>query len=185
MKQFLLILSLSILITTPAFAQKTKDVEIQKTDYSPLVASLETTLGTLYLSISGDKNEKRDWDLFTFLFKDDAKLITTGVDYEGKLQAKYMTPAEYTKSSKSWMLKNGFYEKEIHRIVHTYGNITQVFSTFEAYHSEADKEPFTKGINSIQLMYDGTRWYIINLMWTNETKDKPIPAKYLPQDENN
>ncbi|QDO95583.1 hypothetical protein FNB79_16930 [Formosa sediminum] len=185
MKQFLLILSLSLAIPASVFAQKNKEVEIQKTDYKPLVASLETTLGTLYLSVSGGKKEKRDWDLFKFLFKDDAKLITTGVDYEGKLQAKYMTPEEYVKSSKSWMLKNGFYEKEIHRIVHTYGDITQVFSTFEAFHSENDKKPFMRGVNSIQLLFDGTRWYIINLLWTNETKEKPIPAEFLPQDNDN
>ncbi|MDW5289396.1 hypothetical protein [Formosa sp. PL04] len=185
MKQFLLVFGFSILLISPAFAQKkNKVVEIQKTDYTPLVKSLETTLGTLYLSISGDKSEKRDWDLFKFLFKEDAKLITTGVDYEGKLQAKYMTPAEYIKTSKSWMLKNGFHEKEIHRIVHTFGDITQVFSTFEAYHSDNDKEPFMKGINSIQLLFDGNRWWIINLLWTNESEGKPIPSEFLQKDEN-
>ncbi|WP_299782514.1 hypothetical protein [uncultured Formosa sp.] len=184
MKQFLFAIGLSILFISPAIAQKKKEVEIQKTDYMPLVKSLETTIGTLYLSLSGDKKEKRDWDLFKYLFKEDAKLITTGVDYENKLQAKYMTPAEYVKTSKSWMLKNGFHEKEIHRIVHTFGNITQVFSTFEAYHSEEDKEPFMKGINSIQLLFDGNRWWIINLLWANETKDKPIPSEFLQKDEN-
>ena len=146
MKQFLFAIALSISISSISFAQKrkAKEIEIQKTNYMPLVQSLETTIGTLYLSISGDIKEKRDWDLFKFLFKEDAKLITTGIDYSGKLQAKYMTPAEYVISSKTWMLKNGFHEKEIHRIVHTFGDITQVFSTFEAYYSETDKEPFER-----------------------------------------
>ncbi|MHA7944998.1 hypothetical protein ACJOV8_018145 [Formosa sp. 3Alg 14/1] len=183
MKKLLFVFGLSFFLISTATAQKKKEVVIQKTNYNPLVKSLETTLGTLYLSLSGDKKEKRDWDLFQFLFKEEAKLITTGVDYEGKLQAKYMTPAEYVKASKSWMLKNGFHEKEIHRIVHTFGDITQVFSTFEAYHSENDKEPFAKGINSIQLMFDGNRWWIINLLWTNESETKPIPAEFLQKDD--
>lgn len=188
MKQFLLAIVLSVFLISPAFAQKKKkkeeEVEIQKTNYLPLVKSLETTIGTLYLSLSGDKAEKRDWDLFKYLFYANAKLITTGVNYKKKLQAKYMTPEEYVKSSKSWMLKNGFYEKEINRIVHTYGDITQVFSTFEAYHSEDDKAPFLKGINSIQLLFDGNRWWIVNLLWTNETEGKPIPSEFLQKDEN-
>ncbi|WP_066225382.1 hypothetical protein [Formosa haliotis] len=183
MKQFLLAISIGLLICTPSYSQKKdKQVEIQKTNYTPFVKSLETTLGTLYLSISGDKKEKRDWDLFKFLFKPDAKLITTGLDHQGKLQAKYMSPDEYVKTAKPWMLKNGFHEKEIHRIVNTFGDITQVFSTFEAYYSEKDKEPFMKGINSIQLMFDGNRWWIINLLWTNASEDKPIPDAYLQKD---
>lgn len=183
MKHVIFILLFSLCINSFVYAQKKdEEVKIQSTDYTPLVKSLESTIGTLYLVISGDKKEKRDWDLFTFLFKPDAKLITTGVDFENKTQAKYMTPKEYVKTSKGWMTKNGFHEKEINRIVKSYGNITHVFSTFEAYHSEDDKQPFMKGINSIQLMNDGNRWWILNLLWTNEDPENPIPAEFLQKD---
>lgn len=183
MKSFILTLSCILLFTSAMCAQKKGDeVKIQDTDYTPLVKSLESTIGSLYLVLSGDKKEKRDWDLFTFLFKPDAKLITTGVDFENKIQAKYMSPKDYVKTSKSWILKHGFHENEINRIVHTYGNITHVFSTFEAYHSLKDKKPFMKGINSIQLMYDGNRWWILNLVWTNEDPENPIPPEYLQKD---
>ncbi|WP_435133753.1 hypothetical protein [Formosa sp. A9] len=184
MKAFALFLSFSLCITAFGYSQKKgEEVKIQATDYTPLVKSLESTIGTLYLVISGDKKEKRDWDLFYFLFAPEAQLITTGVNFENKMQAKYMTPKDYVKASKNWMLKNGFHEREIHRIVHNYGAITQVFSTFEAYHSTKDKSPFSKGINSIQLMNDGNRWWILNLAWTNESPENPIPEEYLPQDD--
>jgi hypothetical protein len=35
------------------------------------------------------------------------------------------------------------------------------------------------GINSIQLIFDGNRWWIVNIYWTGETKENPIPKKYL------
>jgi hypothetical protein len=59
--------------------------------------------------------------------------------------------------------------------------MTQVFSTYESYRSEADEEPFARGINSIQLLNDGSRWWIINIYWTAESKNNPIPVEYLPK----
>jgi len=37
----------------------------------------------------------------------------------------------------------------------------------------------TGGINSIQLFNDGTRWWVVGVLWDNERPDKPIPAAYL------
>ena len=38
-----------------------------------------------------------------------------------------------------------------------------------------------RGINSIQLMNDGERWWIINIFWMQESEEHPIPEAYLPQ----
>ena len=35
-------------------------------------------------------------------------------------------------------------------------------------------------INSIELFWDGKRWWIANAIWTDETKETPIPKEYLP-----
>ena len=91
-----------------------------------------------------------------------------------------MSPDDYIKSSGKWLVENGFFEKEIHRSTDTFGNISQVFSTYESFRSEADKVPFMRGINSIQLLNDGNRWWIINIYWTQESEDRPIPKEYLP-----
>ena len=76
--------------------------------------------------------------------------------------------------------ENGFFEKEIHRKVDTFGNIAQVFSTYESFYSESDETPFMRGINSIQLLNDGKRWWVINIYWAQETEEDSIPKKYLP-----
>ncbi len=149
--------------------------------YLKKTKTLDSTLETLYGVISGEKGEERNWELFKHLFKPDAKLIPSGKSTDGVYRVRYMTPEDYVRSSGKWLVENGFYEKEINRTVNTFGNITQVFSTYEAFKSKTDTAPFMRGINSIQLLNDGTRWWIINIYWTQETEDNPIPAEYLPK----
>lgn len=149
--------------------------------YLEKVQTLDSTIKTLYGVISGEKGEARDWDLMRYLFHADAKLIPSGKNSEGKYLAKYLTVEDYINGSGKWLVENGFFEKEMHRTENTFGNVTQVFSTYESFKSEADAEPFMRGINSIQLLNDGNRWWIINIYWTQETPDNPIPKEYLPK----
>jgi len=74
----------------------------------------------------------------------------------------------------------GFFEREISRRTDCFGNICQVFSTYESRHSATDATPFQRGINSIQLLRDGNRWWIASVVWDVERADNPIPAAYLP-----
>ncbi|MDD7887262.1 hypothetical protein [Flavivirga sp. 57AJ16] len=149
-------------------------------DYLEKVQTLDSTINTLYTVISGEKGAERDWALFKFLFKPDAKLIPSFKNKKGELIVRYMSPDDYIKSSGKWLVENGFFEKEIHRKINTFGNIAQVFSTYESFHSESDEKPFMRGINSIQFLNDGKRWWIINIYWTQETKENAIPKNYLP-----
>ena len=91
-----------------------------------------------------------------------------------------MSPEAYVKMSGPRLEEEGFFEKEIHRVVEQFGPIAHVFSTYEARHSLADEKPFTRGINSFQLLNDGKRWWVVSIYWTVERADLPIPAKYLP-----
>ncbi|HLV69606.1 MAG TPA: hypothetical protein VKY34_02780 [Xanthomarina sp.] len=150
-------------------------------EYAKNVKTLDSTIETLYAVISGEKGETRDWELFKYLFMQNAKLIPTGKNQEGLNVVRYMSPSEYISTSGSWLEEHGFFEKEIHRTVNTFGNITHVFSTYEAYHSETDTAPFMRGINSIQLLFDGHRWWIVNIYWSQETEANPIPVDYLPE----
>jgi hypothetical protein len=64
------------------------------------------------------------------------------------------------------------------RLVAQATNIMQAFSTYETHRDSADARPI-RGINSIQLFNDGSRWWVVGVMWDNERPDKPIPAAYL------
>ena len=175
MKIFKTTILMTFLVFSVANAQD------QNEKYMSKVSDLDSTLETLYAVISGEKGEERDWDLFLFLFKPEAKLIPSGKNREGVVGARYMSADDYVTNSGKWLVENGFFEKEIHRTVDTFGNITQVFSTYESFRSEADEKPFARGINSIQLLNDGNRWWIINIYWMAETEEFPIPGQYLPK----
>ena len=74
----------------------------------------------------------------------------------------------------------GFVEKEIARRTDCFGNVCQVFSTYESRHAASDPTPFERGINSIQLVRDGERWWIASVIWDAERAGNPLPAQYLP-----
>lgn len=148
---------------------------------SSKVLTIDKTIKTLYNVISGEKGKARNWEQFKYLFHKDAKLIPVGKNQHGKFKTRYLSPDDYVKSSGKWLVQNGFFEKEINRELQVFGNIVHVFSTYEAFNSNEDKEPFMRGINSIQLVNDGKRWWIVNVFWTNETKDSPLPKAYLPK----
>ena len=146
--------------------------------YEQDVESIDSILKALYASISGEKGEARDWERFRNLFAEEARLIPTGKNQEGKLVHRMMTPEQYINTSGKWLEENGFHEIEINREVHRFGHVVQVFSTYESKHSKNDAEPFMKGINSIQLFSDGDRWWVLNVYWTQETEENRIPEEF-------
>lgn len=148
-------------------------------DYSSDVESIDAIITALYASISGEKGEQRDWDRFHNLFIDDARLISTGKNREGKIVYRSMSTTDYVPWVDKAFYEKGFFEYELHKEVHQFGHIAQVFSTYASKRSKHDAEPFSRGINSIQLMHDGSRWWVVTIYWASESADNPIPAKYM------
>jgi hypothetical protein len=148
--------------------------------FTTSVSSIDSIIFNLYDVISGDAGVERDWELFHHLFLEEAKLIPTGINSKGEGVIKIISPKEYQEKSGPYLVEKGFLEKEIYRLSQQFGNIAQVFSTYESFHSSIDPEPFDRGINSIQLFYDQSRWWIVNIAWTPETEKLPIPSAYLP-----
>lgn len=146
--------------------------------YHKKVKSIDKIVSTLYDVISGEKGEERNWELFRYLYKDGADMIPSGLSKSGEYRLRYSDPEDYIKTSGPWLLENGFYEEEIHREVHQFGNIAHVFSTYQCFHSKKDKEPFMRGINSIQLIYDNSRWWVVNIFWAQESEENPIPEEF-------
>ena len=70
-----------------------------------------------------------------------------------------------------------FYENAIVNRAQTYGNITQVFSSYESRRAPGEK-PFDRGINSVQLLNDGKRWWVVSIFWDDERPDNPLPTEF-------
>jgi hypothetical protein len=124
------------------------------------VASPDAILAAAYDVISGPAGQERDWDRMRSLFYPGAQLIRTAVNKEGRLSANFLTPQDYIDRAGSYFEKNSFFEREIARRSERWGSIMQVFSTYEPRHDPKDPVPFARGINSFQLFFDGTRWWI-------------------------
>lgn len=143
------------------------------------VASIDAIVTALYDVISGPAGETRDWDRFRSLHIPQARLIPTGRNPQGQFGHRVMSVEDFVSTSGPLMQERGFFETEVARTTERFGSIAHAFSTYESRWNEDDPEPFQRGINSIQLMYDGTRWYVMNIFWAGETPDTPIPDRYL------
>lgn len=176
MKRTLLIFTIVIILSFNAMAQNTETKEANPAD----VASIDAIVKAVYDVISGDAGKQRDWDRFRTLFHKDARMIPTGKSAKTNLHgANVLTPEDYIKRTEPFFTKEGFHEREVARQTEIYGNIAHVFSTYEAFKTLSEKKPFMRGINSIQLLNDGKRWWIVSIYWQAETPDNPLPKKYL------
>ena len=72
------------------------------------------------------------------------------------------------------------YEHQVKVSSEVYGHVAHLWSTYELRLGKPDGKPDVRGINSIQAVYDGKRWRILEILWQAETPDLPVPAKYLP-----
>ena len=142
------------------------------------VASIDAIINAAYDSISGPAGKKRDWNRVRSLFMPGARLIPTGKN-EGKIEAQVLDVDGYVARAGDYLEKNGFFEQEVARRTEQFGHIAHVFSTYESRHKADEPKPFMRGINSIQLMNDGKRWWIVTIYWQQESAEDPIPEKYL------
>lgn len=141
------------------------------------VKSINAILNALYDVISGPAGP-RDWGRFNSLFIPEAHLNFTGKKPDGTPVHMALTPKQYQDRSGAFFLKEGFFEHAIADKIDKFGQVAQVFSTYESRHEKGAK-PFARGINSIQLLNDGKRWWVVSILWDSERPDNPIPEKYL------
>jgi len=173
------------LATTPAAAQDSTMTETPTRSAVPTapaedVSSIEAILTALYDVISGPKGEARDWDRFRSLMLPEARLIPTGFpEGSSRARAQMLGVEDYITRSGPFLEERGFFETEVGHLAERFENIAHVFSTYESRWNADDEEPFQRGINSIQLMWDGERWWVVNIMWRGVGPEHRIPEKYL------
>ena len=141
------------------------------------VSTIDGIIKAFYETISGPKGAPRQWSR-------DRPLYTMGVRFieiakPKDVRVDIMEYMDYVNGSNEFFLKDGFTEREIHRVTHRFGNIAQVFSTYE-WQTDG-KKASGRGINSIELYFDGARWWISAASWEGERKDNPIPKEFLPK----
>ena len=145
--------------------------------------SVDAIVRALYAGVSHAPGEDPDWSHLRTVFLPAGRLIPpqrpngdftflTAEDFIARVSKGIATRKAEGKEA-------GFSEREISRKTDCFGNICQIFSTYESRYTASDPKPFARGINAIQVVKDGNRWWIVNVLWDQEAPEKPIPAGYL------
>jgi hypothetical protein len=142
----------------------------------PSTATLDDLIKAVDAAVSGPANKDRT--CFRALFLPDARLIPLAQSADGGYKSRILTVD-------GWIIavsKRGseaFYEHQICVKSETYGQMAHLWSTYET-RAEPSGKPLDRGINSIQAVYDGKQWRVIQIVWQAETPTNPLPQKYLP-----
>jgi hypothetical protein len=148
-------------------------------------SSVDAIIAALYASVSHGEDGQPNFDRMRAIFlqvgmlvppKDPRSELFTVLDVDGFEERVRKSVA----ASKQKGDPTSFFEREASRKQDCFGNVCQVFSTYESRRAPSDEKPFVRGINSIQLVNDGRRWWIASVIWDTEKTDRPIPAQYLP-----
>ncbi len=145
------------------------------------VESIDAIIKVLYDCISGPAGKKRDWERERSLYFPGARLMPT-TNPGGQhlpLEPNLLDVEGFIARVEPFFETTGFYEYEVARVTEQFGQIAHVWSTYEAKHSLDEPKPFMRGINSIQLFHDGSRWWVVSIYWQQESDKHPIPEKYL------
>jgi hypothetical protein len=163
---YFLIILLQMCVTT-TFSQL--DVKTER------YQNVDNVIIDLYDVISGPAGE-RDWDRMKNLFHPNAIMGALRMDDGKELGYSSFTLEEYVERSGPYFLENGFFESELNRSTQQYGELIHMFSAYESRHTKQGPV-FSRGINSIQLIMEKERWWIVSIQWNSEREDLPIPKK--------
>ncbi len=122
----------------------------------------------MYECLSGPAGRPRDWDRFRSLCAKGARFIRAGKLPDGSTGCKVMSLEEYVRGVDAWLVQNGFFEREVHRVEERFADLAHVLSAYESFRREDDASPFLRGTNSCQLLFDGARWWILTVLWQHQ-----------------
>ena len=176
--------ALVLILTAPAAYAQTDPVTLAPPSANAEdVASVDAIITAIYDVISGPANHPRDWDRFRSLLTSTCQFIPIQRREDGTHGHVALTAEQFIENAGAYFDQNSFYEIETSRKTERFGNLVHAFSTYDSYHTKDDAEPFARGINSFQLIYEQERWWVANIAWQPEWPDLPIPATYLSDSE--
>ena len=177
-------LSLSLLaatLATVASAQAPPShVAVPTLDARPAdVATIDGIVSAYYDVITGPVGQPRQWGRDRTLYWPGIRFFAAGVNKDGSPTVHVYTHQEFVDRFDAMAVKNGFDEHEIHRTMTRIGNVAHVMSTYET--RTVGTGPVTgRGVNSLDLYWDGKRWWITAASWDDERPNSPIPPDLLP-----
>ena len=143
------------------------------------VSSINAIITASYAALSHASGKRADLERFQSLFRPGAVLMNLG-DQRQPAGIKEGTIEEITKMLESTQHpERAHFETELARRTEQWGNLAHVWSTYQSTGNGADPGSRVRGINSISLVNDGHRWWIVSAQWQNESSTRPVPRRYL------
>ncbi|MBV1776179.1 hypothetical protein KSF73_10695 [Burkholderiaceae bacterium DAT-1] len=139
------------------------------------VRSIDGLMRAYYEVVSGPAGQARDVARDRSLHHPDAQLMVPDRDADGRAVIRRMSVPEFHVWSAP-VYAPGFYEFETRREVRRYGSMYHVFSYYDTRRTP-DGPSIGRGINSIQLYFDGSRFWILSETWESESASLPLPQQ--------
>jgi hypothetical protein len=168
--------ALSAVLVAPSLRAQTASTPTAAPPACPATATLDQLITAIDAAVSGLADKDRT--CFRQLFLPDARLIPIRIAADGTATPHILTVDGWIEAVR----KRGaavFHEHQIKVRSEQWAHIAHLWSTYTTTIDSADKIS-DRGINSIQAIYDGSRWQVIEITWQAETPTDPVPEKYLP-----
>jgi hypothetical protein len=146
------------------------------TDGTAEFATIDALMRALYSSISGPPGGQ-DFELSRRIYHPDVRLVRTRLDREGRPVAFSFSGEEYEANARALLDGLPFYEVETERRIVRFGNVAQVFSAYEARTAPDGGGLIKRGMNCAHLFNDGTRWWLMHLIWDDEREGVEVPRE--------
>ncbi len=160
-------------------------VDQEPTDALPIQEAAQTPAGlieALYGMVSIDPGPEPDWNMFRDVFLEEALLVFSP---RGSQPMRPMGVDGFIQDWKDFfrdaeLEERGFYETIAAMKVTEFGSLAHAFVIFEPRFGEGGPDIQLRGLDSIELSHDGTRWWVAAITTDFEGPGKTIPADIVP-----
>jgi|TARA_B100000315_G_C14393190_1_gene502988 hypothetical protein len=147
----------------------------RRAEFANDTKTIKNLTAALYEAICFDADRPQDWDRISnlvipegrFGFSMGNPFVFLTLDDFKEFATEHMKAAE-----------EKFIEEEISQVVLEFGCIAHVSSSYSGVYD--DGKLIRRGINSIQLMHEDDRWWLVSMIWDDESPENPLPSEYLP-----
>jgi hypothetical protein len=155
-------------VKIPDIAARTEDV-----------GSIDGIIKAYYDVVSGPAGKARQWDRDRTLYIPEMRFVLFTEAKDGSVTARSVTHQQFADMLEAELGKKAFFEREVHRVIHRFGNVAHILSTAEQ-RSALDGPVAGHSIDSLELFWDGHRWWIANAnVWPAERPGRPLTSEFL------
>jgi len=135
---------------------------------------LDDIIARMYAGVCFEAGQRPDWKTEDEIFAPGARMVRVNDD------GVFAFDLESYRRDFDRMIDSGempsFWEGEIWRETHVFGDVAHVLSAYETRRSRGGPL-LNRGVNSIQLFKQGRRWWVSAMIWRREGREVKIAEK--------